>query len=76
MAKKKKNLKDFFNMEGTLVACKVADGLFKALDMSHCSDKWMLFIDSSKSIIKAFLLHNGIVLLVARAFGIKKVIIA
>jgi hypothetical protein len=59
-------------MEGILVACKVVDGLFKAFDMSHFSDRWMLFIDSSKSIIKAFLLHNGIVLLVAHAFGIKK----
>jgi hypothetical protein len=47
-------------MEGTLVACKDVDGLFKALNMSHCSDEWRLFIDSSKVSLKAvlpFLLH-------------------
>jgi len=35
-----KNLEEFFTMEGTLVACKDVDGLLKALNMSHCSDKW------------------------------------
>jgi hypothetical protein len=38
-----KNLEEFFTMEGTLVACKEADGLFKALYMSQCSDEWRLF---------------------------------
>jgi len=33
-----KNLEEFFTMEHILVACKDVDGLFKALNMSHCSD--------------------------------------
>jgi len=55
----KKNLEEFFTMQGTLVTCKDVDGLFKALNMSHCSDEWRLFIDSSKVSPKAVLLHNG-----------------
>jgi len=57
------------------MACKDVDGLLKALNMSYCSDEWRLFIDSSKVILKAVLLHNGNVLPsipVAHAFGIKK----
>jgi hypothetical protein len=34
---RQKNLEVFFTMVGTLVACKEVDGLFKALNMSHCS---------------------------------------
>jgi hypothetical protein len=57
------------------MASKDVDGLLKALNMSHCSDKWRLFIDSFKAILKAGLLYNGNVLhsiLVAHAFGIKE----
>ena len=46
--RKKKDLEEFFTMEGILVVCKDVDGLSKALDMSHCSNEWRLFIDSSK----------------------------
>jgi len=70
-----KNLDKFFTIEGTLVACKDVNGLFKALNMGHCSDEWRLFIDSSKVSLKAVLLHNGNVLPsipVAHAFGIKE----
>jgi len=55
------------------------DGLFEALNMSHCSDEWRLFIDSSKVSLKAVLLHSGNVLPsipVAHAFELKKVMIA
>ena len=58
-----------------LVACKDVDGLFKALNMSHCSDEWRLFTDSSKVSPKPVLLHNGNVLPsipVAHAFGSKE----
>jgi len=68
-------MEEFFTMEGTLGLCKVVDGLLKALNMSHCSDEWRLFIDSSKVSLKAVLLHNGNVLPfipVAHAFGIKE----
>jgi len=57
------------------MACKDVDGLFKALNMSHRSDEWRLFIDSSKVSLKAVLLHNGNVLPsipVAHAFAIKE----
>ena len=72
---RQKNLEEFFTMKGTLVARKDVDDLFKALNMSHCSDEWRLFIDSSKVSLKAVLLHNGNVLPsipVAHAFGIKE----
>ena len=70
---------EFFNMEATLVACKDVDGLFKVLNMSHCSNEWRLFIQSSKVSLKTVLLHNGNVLPsipVAHAFGNKEVMIA
>jgi len=57
------------------VACKYVDGLFKSLNMSHCSDEWRLFIDSYKVSLKSVLLHDGNVLPsipVAHAFGIKE----
>jgi len=57
------------------VACKDVHGLFRALNMSHCSYEWRLFIDSSKVSLQAVLLHNGNVLPsipVAHAFGIKE----
>ena len=72
---RQKNLKEFFTMEGTLVACKNVDGLFKTLNISHCSDEWRLFIDSSKVSPKAVLLDNGNVLPsipVTHGFGIKE----
>jgi len=62
-------------MQGTLVVYKDVDGLFKALNMSHCSDEWRLLKDSSKFSPKAVLLHNGNVLPsipVAHAFGSKE----
>jgi len=74
-----KNLEEFFTMEGTLVACKDVDGLFTALNMSHCSDEWRLFIDPPNSVFKVVLLHSGNVLpsiRVAHAFGIKEMKIA
>jgi len=57
------------------MVCKDVEGLFKAFNRSHCSDEWMLFIDSSKVSLKAILLHNGSVLPyipVAHAFRIKE----
>ena len=57
------------------MACKDVDGLFKALNMRHCSDEWRLFEDSSKVSLKTVLLHSGNVLLsspVAHAFGVKE----
>jgi len=36
-----------------------ADGLFGAVGHVHNSEEWQLFIDSSKSSLRAVLLHNG-----------------
>ena len=72
---RQKNLEEFFTMEGTLVARKDVDVLFKAFNMSHCSDEWRLFIDTSKVTLKVVLLHNGNVLPsipVVHAFGVKE----
>ena len=68
-------MEEFFTMEGTLVACKNVDGLFKALNMSHCSNECRLYIESSIVSPKPVLLHNGNVLpfiSVAHAFGSKE----
>jgi len=76
---RQKNLEEFFTMEGTLVACKEVDGLFKALNMSHCSDEWRLFIDSSKVSLKAVLLTMGmcyLLFLLHMHLDLKKVVIA
>ena len=57
------------------MACKYVDALVKALNMSHCSDEWGLFIESSKVSPKVVLLHNGNMLPsipVAHAFGIEE----
>jgi len=56
------------------VACKDVKGLFKALNMSHCSDELRLFIDSFKVSLKVIFLHNENLvpsILVAHALVIK-----
>ena len=57
------------------MACKDVDGLFKSLNMTHCSDESRLFIDYSKVSLKTVLLHNGNVLPsipLPHAFGVKE----
>ena len=49
-------------MEGDLVYCSDIDGLNAYLSITHDPDEWRLFIDSSKTSLKAVLLHNGNVL--------------
>ena len=58
-----KDLVQFFLMEGDLVYCNDIDGLMVALRITHDPDEWRLVIDSSKTSLKAVLLHNGNVLL-------------
>ena len=75
IAKKKITGRILHRGGGSLVACKDGNGLFKALNMSHCSDEWRLFIYSLKVSLKSVLLHNGNVLPsipVTHAFGIKE----
>jgi len=45
-------------MKGGLVYCTDVDGIRQELGYSHISDKWRLFINSSKLSLKALLLHN------------------
>ena len=56
-------LVQFFLMEGDLVYCHDIDGLMAALRITYDPNGWRLFIDSSKTSLKAVLLHNGNVLL-------------
>ena len=49
-------------MEDDLVHCNDIDDLMAALRITHDPDEWRLFIDSSKTGLKAVLLHNGNVL--------------
>ena len=48
-------------MEDDLVHCNI-DDLMAALRITHDPDEWRMFIDSSKTGLKAVLLHNGNVL--------------
>ncbi|CAN2390955.1 hypothetical protein PRIEUP_LOCUS992 [Pristimantis euphronides] len=42
-----------------LFFCTDVNGLMMELDGTHIPDEWRLFIDSSKTSLKAVLLHNG-----------------
>ncbi|XP_065449041.1 uncharacterized protein LOC103306399 isoform X1 [Chrysemys picta bellii] len=59
---RQKDLVPFCFMEGDLVACNNIDGVMAALNIVPDPDEWRLFIDSSKTSLKAVLLHNGNVL--------------
>ena len=50
----------FFKTVGYFTYCKDTDGLIDAMHMRHSRDQWRLFIDASKTSLKAVLLHNGI----------------
>ena len=59
---RQKDLISFFNMEGDLVYCHDIEGLMAALNTTYDPNEWRPFIDSSKTSLKAVLLHNGNVL--------------
>lgn len=46
-------------MDGVLVYCKDTCEMTEELQLQYASEQWRLFIDSSKVILKAVLLHNG-----------------
>ena len=57
--KRHEDLQDFFmEKEGICFCCNV-DGLLQEMEYDHVPDEWRLFIDSSKTSLKAVLLHNG-----------------
>jgi len=49
----------FFKTLGYFTYCKHIDGLMDAMHMRHSPQQWRLFIDASKTSLKAVLLHNG-----------------
>lgn len=50
---------DFYSKDGDLIYCNDVVGLLDKLGHQHSADEWRLFIDSSKTSLKAVLLHNG-----------------
>lgn len=57
--KRNANFSVFFKVEGPMCVCFDIVGLMNELGLTHISTEWRLFIDSSKSSLKAVLLHNG-----------------
>lgn len=58
--KRNDELKPFFKWENKEKLCVVTDidGLMLKLNIRHVPEEWRLFIDSSKTSLKAVLLHN------------------
>jgi len=49
----------FFKTVSYFTYCKDSDGLMDAMHMRHSPEQWRLFIDASKTNLKAVRLHNG-----------------
>ena len=54
-----KALVQFFAMTDAICYCTDVEGLMSSLGVEHSIEEWRLFIDSSKTSLKAVLLHNG-----------------
>ena len=52
----------YFSMAEQVVYCHNVAGLMDELKIQYANEEWRLFIDSSKTSLKAVLLHNGITL--------------
>lgn len=50
---------NFFEKDDIMTFCKDIKGLMTALDRPYKASDWRLFIDASKTSLKAVLLHNG-----------------
>jgi hypothetical protein len=57
--KRTADLTHLFTTSGELCYCNDIPSLFMKLGIEHHTHEWRLFIDASKSSIKAVLLHNG-----------------
>lgn len=57
--KRTADLTNVFNTTGGLCYCNDIPALFTKFGIEHDVHEWRLFIDASKSSIKAVLLHNG-----------------
>ena len=51
-------VRQFFKTIGYFTYCKDNDGLMDAMHKGHSPEQWRLFIDASKTSLKAVLLHN------------------
>jgi hypothetical protein len=49
----------FFKTVNYFTYCKDIDGLMDAMHMSHIPEQWRIFIDASKTCLKAVLLRTG-----------------
>ncbi|GBM60143.1 hypothetical protein AVEN_38474-1 [Araneus ventricosus] len=56
---REKEFTQFFSEQGNLVLCNDVQILKKCFDIEYDPSEWSLFIDSSKTSLKAVLLHNG-----------------
>jgi len=56
---RQEEFQDFYSEENDLVYCNNIGAVMDVLDHEHKTTEWRLFIDSSKSSLKAVLLHNG-----------------
>ncbi|GBM87579.1 hypothetical protein AVEN_246352-1 [Araneus ventricosus] len=56
---REKEFTQFYSKEGNLVFCNDVQGLKKCFDIEYDPYEWRLFIDSSKTSLKAVLLHNA-----------------
>lgn len=57
--KREQQFSNFFVQEGDLVYCSDIPGLMNEFGVEYKKEDWRLFIDSSKTSLKAVLLHNG-----------------
>lgn len=57
--KRQEEFQDFYSKESNLVYCNNICSLLNAFEVEHKTEDWRLFIDSSKTSLKAVLLHNG-----------------
>ena len=65
----------YFSMAEQVVYCHNVAGLMDELKIQYANEEWRLFIDSSKTSLKAVLLHNGHTLPsvpIAHEAGLKK----
>ncbi|ESO02093.1 hypothetical protein HELRODRAFT_161324 [Helobdella robusta] len=53
-----KILVQYFEMSDNICYCTDVDGLMSSLGIKHIVEEWRLFIDTSKTCLKAVLLHN------------------
>lgn len=57
--KREQQFSKYFEQEGGLVYCSDIPGLMNEFGIEYNKEDWRVFIDSSKTSLKAVLLHNG-----------------